>query len=575
MTRRTVTAARSATLEAAPVVHRVGRAVAADAAPLTLDVCVVPWGVPARVTDDGRTHYTETWGRGSLTPLEVVPVYSPHTPGRLERDGRRAIGRAHDFRDESTGLFATVTLIPSAGDYVDLARLFGSIDVSLEADVPAGASGVVARSAASPCPLTGLSLIPPPGRGAVPGAVAAARADADPPDDPPEDPDDPDDPDPTTPTGRAALAELVRAEVARSVTGRRRGGTAVTHPLARFANAAAMVTAARSGTAAEAAELSAAFTASYLWHREVEAMAQTAAGRAWVDEVTTENPGVVPPAWLTRVFGIIDRGRPSINVLGGSMNPGPSGMEVNWPFYDGDLTALVAQQLTEKTAINSVKVSFKKGSADLLTYAGGSDVSFQLARRSSPSYMALYDRTLQIGYGLTTENAFIDAVVAGATGAAVPWDLAADDDGAATRAAFFAASLAVRNATGIPATAVLVASDVFAALGGKAWLLPPQYGTQNVTGTAAASSLRINISGLEVTESPFMAAGKAVATNQEATGWFEVGPYLATADDVQKLGTDVAIWGMGAAGLFLPNGVVPFTVTLPPVVPLATSRSAK
>lgn len=568
----------------------VGRALPATG-PLELDVCVVPWDVPARVSDDGRTMYTESWSPGSLTPAAVVPVYTPHVPGQLHRDGRRPIGRAHSFRTEADGYYATVTLISSAGDYHELAALYDGLPVSLEATVPPAAAGsTVARSAAAPCELTGLSVLLPPGTGAFPGAVAAARADTDDPTRPRPDPDDPDPDDPddpedtdvtdtatTDPTatdaaGRAAIGELVRAEVARYGLAPA-GRTAPRGPLHRFDDWDALHVAARAATGETAAELSAAFAAGYQTYRAMERLAASGAvGRALVDQVTTDNPGLLPPSWITEVFGIVDRGRAGITALGGPRNPGPSGMTVNWPTYTGDLTAIVKQQLTEKTEINSVKVSFGKGAADLKTYAGGSDVSYQLQRRSTPSYMALYDRILQIAYGLTTEDVFDDALAAGTSAGTI--DLTTDDDGSTVKGALFAASHRVFVATGRPATVALAASDVYVALGAQPWLQPPMYGTQNVPGTAAASTLSINISGLSIVEAWGLPAGTLIVTNEEAAGWLEEGPYLATAEDVAKLGTDVAIWGMGAPAIFLPAGVVELTVTVPtpPIPPLAAAE---
>jgi hypothetical protein len=87
------------------------------------------------------------------------------------------------------------------------------------------------------------------------------------------------------------------------------------------------------------------------------------------------------------------------------------------------------------------------------------------------------------------------------------------------------------------------------------------YGTQNVPGTAAASTLRINISGLEIVEAVGMAAGNIVVSNPEAARWFEDGPFLVTAEDVAKLGTDAAIWGMGITGITVPTGVVKASAT--------------
>ena len=103
---------------------------------------------------------------------------------------------------------------------------------------------------------------------------------------------------------------------------------------------------------------------------------------------------------------------------------------------------------------------------------------------------------------------------------------------------------------------MLVSSDVFLAWGGITELVPQAYGTQNVAGTAQASTLTISVSGLTITEAPMAPAGTVLVTNEQAASWLEEGPFLATAEDVQKLGTDVAIWGMGVPGLFLSEGIV-------------------
>jgi hypothetical protein len=581
MTATTSAARAAATLDRAW--HTIARRadIADVAGDLTLRARIVPWNTPTTVTDDGRRFYTESWQPGSLTPDARVVLYDGHTPGAGDLGaaaGRRTpIGRVDDFADETDGLYGVLHLAATARgrDVYELARTLGFVDVSLEADVPPVDGDTVVRTAAAPCPLSGVAVILPPYSGAYPGAVATAvRAEADPDDDDEDDEatdDAGDGTDPAQPpASRSSVAEIVRTEMARYQGGRDRGRAAV-HPLARFDNFDDLHAAARTGRRAEAAELSAGFTAAYRQHRAIEAAARSVAGRVWVDQITTDNPGLIPPAWITEVFGIIDRGRAGITALGGPRSPGDSGMEVNWPYYDGNLTTIVAQQLVEKTEINSVKVSFKRGSEDLRTYAGGSDVSYQLQRRSSPSYMALYDRILQLAYGITTETAFDADLIAAAAGAHIALDLGADDDGSATRAALFAASYRVKIATGTPATAVLAAPDVFAALGGKAWLQAPQYGTQNVPGTTSAATLRINISGLEVVEAVGLTAGKAVVTNEQAASWLEAGPYLATAEDVNKLGTDVAIWGMGATGAFLPAGIVVIDATLA-AAPLAAAK---
>jgi hypothetical protein len=175
--------------------------------------------------------------------------------------------------------------------------------------------------------------------------------------------------------------------------------------------------------------------------------------------------------------------------------------------------------------------------------------------------MVLYDRILQIAYGLTTENVFDDALFAGAGASVVYNPATADTSATGLKAMLFAASSKVKAATGQPASVVLAAPDVFQIWGANPGLMPAAYGTQNVTGTAQASTLRINVSGLEVVEATSLASGQIIVTNELAAAWLEEGPFLVTADDVQKLGTDVAIWGMGVPALFVATGIVKTTLT--------------
>lgn len=546
----------------------------AAAAAGELDAVLIPWNDEREVTDDGRTVYRESWQPGSLVaPDGTATVYGMHvqTPRGLERGP--IVGIARNITAGPDGLTGTIHLGTDEGRRIhELATLGVRVAMSIEADVDAAApdgDGRVIRTAERPATLTGLATILPPQNPAYPGAlVTAVRAapdgdtDPDPATDDEEEKEDPDkenedvtDTDTTDTTetvGRAAVAELVRTEVARM--GLQRGGRApAVHPLARFSSAVEMLIAARTAPPAEQAEITRDFQQAYALHREI--------ARALVDQITPDNPGVLPPTWLSTVFGVVDSGRPGITAMGGPASAGDSGLDINWPYYDGDLTTLVGEQAVEKTDIVSVKVSFKRGTATLKTYAGGSDVSYQLQRRSSPSYMAAYNRLLQTSYGLITEMVFDAAILAGA-GATVVYDPSATDtDGAKFKAFLFSASAKVKKATGMPATAVLVSSDVYGRLGGQPWLQPPMYGTQNVPGTAAASTLKINVSGLDIVEAPGMAAGNLVVSNSEAARWFEDGPFLVTSEDVAKLGTDAAIWGMGTTGITIATGVVKASAT--------------
>jgi hypothetical protein len=154
---------------------------------------------------------------------------------------------------------------------------------------------------------------------------------------------------------------------------------------------------------------------------------------------------------------------------------------------------------------------------------------------------------------------FADALLAGGTASAVDYDLAGDTTGAKFRAAVFAASVEVEDATGSPASVVLVASDVFGKIGGWDLFTPAPYGTQNVPGTATASTLSVSVSGLPVVHDRNLAAGSIILTNSSAAAWIEEGPLFATAETPSKLGRDVAIYGYGVTAIYNALGVVKLT----------------
>lgn len=331
------------------------------------------------------------------------------------------------------------------------------------------------------------------------------------------------------------------------------GAGASAHPLSGFATFADYVLAGRSGDVSR--------------HRESLAL---------VDQVTANNPGVMQPSWLPTILGIIDRGRPAISAFGGPGSAGDSGMEVDWPYYDGGFMDLVAKQETEKTEVHSRRVDIKRGSAALETYAGASDISYQLLRRSSPSYREAYGRILAIGYGVATDVVFSAAIAdaAAANPDSARWDGTTLES---FTAALFDASTAVDDAAGVPASVVLASSDEFAKIGSLAGLVPPQYGTRNVEGTTSAATLRINISGIEITKARYLAPGVVIVSTPEAARWLEDGPFPIEADDVPKLGRDVGIWGMGATRLSVPGAIVGLAeeAVETPETPAETPAAAK
>ena len=282
--------------------------------------------------------------------------------------------------------------------------------------------------------------------------------------------------------------------------------------------------------------------------------------RALTDQITDNNPGVMPPTFIQDVKGIIDLGRRVITAMGSETAPA-AGMEINWPYYAGDLTAIVSQQATEKSEVNSVRIDLAKGTATLDTYSAASDISYQLLQRSSPAYLDAHNRIMAASYSAVTDRQFTDDLWNQGTGLQ-DYDYAADTDGSGFRQAIFEASVTVEDATGAPASAVFVSTEVFKSIGGWSTFQPEPYTVQNVSGVATASTLRVNVSGLQVIRAKWLDTGvayNAIVSNGAAAKWIEDGPRLATAENVGQLGRDVAIYGYAASGVYLPAGVVRVT----------------
>lgn len=285
--------------------------------------------------------------------------------------------------------------------------------------------------------------------------------------------------------------------------------------------------------------------------------------RAILDMVTGDVPEIVQPAWLTRIVGEMAQARAVVSAFGSDALPA-TGMVINYPTFDGNYAGFVGEQATQKTEVVSKKVALDTGTAAIKTYAGGADVAWQLIRRSAPSFMDFYRRVLAGSYALVTDTAFGAAIAGNANLGHV--DLVATPTAQQLHDAFVEASAKVDDATGTPATFALASSDKWLAIAKTAGLYPAPYGTNNVYGTAMASSLEVNVSGLPVRRAKNLPAGTILVSNGSTAKWSESGPSPAQQDVIAKLGTDVVLWGMGASRIELPAGIVELS-------PAAAARS--
>lgn len=276
------------------------------------------------------------------------------------------------------------------------------------------------------------------------------------------------------------------------------------------------------------------------------------ASRALADQLTTDNnAGVTTPGVVGDVRRLVDRGRPAITAFGGPRPLEGVGLSFTYPYYDGTLTDLVAEQTTQKTEIESAKVEIKGGSVTIKTYAGGSDIAYQLIRRSSPAYLDIYTRIILAAWAVVTNAAFVTALEGGSVTVDFAEAITAVD-ATELKGHLVDAAVAVDLATGTPAEFALAGTTAFKA---AAKLLNPGP-VFNAIGTMNLRQLEVNVGGLPIIHDPSVTAAKFIVSNREAAGWHEDGPFQATAEDVAKLGRNVAYWSLGAAAVYVPAAVV-------------------
>ena len=510
-----------------------------DPEPRTISGLAVPFGVPSAFPDSlSRAHYRFDGPPANLEDL--VDVVRGHDPDAV-------IGRlAAAWEPDETGMpgRARIFSTTAGNDALVEAREGVLTGFSLGAEIARfteDADGVRGVGAGD-YTVKHLGIVRGPAFTQSAGlTVAASREET---------------PAMTATATEPAVVELTTiAEIATEVRAMMAADAPARHPLAEFAS--------------ERAYLTAFFAA--VRDDDQERVKSLQAAFAVPDQITTDNPGVIPPGWRTDVKMNLDDRRPAIQGTGGAIGLPPAGMDSNWPYFAGDLDAIITAQAAEKTDLAGVKISILKGTAPIKTAGTVSDISYQLLLRSSPEYLSAYLAICRAAWARYTEAKYEAALFAGGTasGAAVP------TNAASFSAALFTMSSEVEDATGTPATVVGVAKDLWNALGGLPELFNPSYGTNNASGTSSAATLQINVNGLQVTRWPFLANGSIVATNGAAAKFAETGAMVASAEDVRKLGRDVAVWGMYEdAEIYFPAGVRKLTGVAPPL-PLATSTSKK
>jgi len=285
--------------------------------------------------------------------------------------------------------------------------------------------------------------------------------------------------------------------------------------------------------------------------------------RALDDQITDDNPGLVVPSWLRTIQGIVNYGRPGITAFGTAALPA-TGMTFNWPKVDGVVTPtdVVGLQSNQKTQIVSGVISFNSGTSTINTYAGGADISYQLIRRSDPAYLDAWSRVIAGAWAAVTEEAFLNAAASGSVYDQNDYDINADTTGGDLLERLFQASVDVETVTGQPAEFVLASTDFYKKLAAMSRIVPAYPGNMSMgAGNATANTLTVNVNGLRVIHARSLYAAYAnsdcfLVSNTLAAKWHEAGPFTVTAEDVAKLGQNVAVWSMGASAMNQQDGIV-------------------
>lgn len=256
------------------------------------------------------------------------------------------------------------------------------------------------------------------------------------------------------------------------------------------------------------------------------------------DVITTDNAGVVPPAYLTELIGVIDASRPFLATTRRLPTP-ESGMTLNVPVITQRPTAAV--QATEKSEVSSQKTIIGVEQFNAITIAGAGDLSIQIIKRSSPSFLNLWIELLAEAYAIEAEDQALQALFnsIGGVGAGTALNPEDMDLGAA----FVASFDAIRRP---PDTIWLSTEAVGEFIDAKASTTNQPLYPGLVASATAAGGISGVISGLRPVHVPALDAHGAYAIVGPSSGfaWAEDGTYTLQVDVPAKAGRDVALVGI-------------------------------
>jgi HK97 family phage major capsid protein len=268
--------------------------------------------------------------------------------------------------------------------------------------------------------------------------------------------------------------------------------------------------------------------------------------RALADVTTSGTPGLVPPQVTGDILGTWLGNRPAVDVMTKPNLP-PVGMEVQRP-HIGQHTDVGPH--TEKGPVVSQAFKLDLVKIPLESYAGGVDVSWELANRSSPSALDVIFSDLAGVYGRKSDEGAFGGVIANIT-QAVAWDGTAATLAAAITAA--AIQCATNGEENLFPDTVWLGLSAYGALAsltdGNGRPLFPYLNAQNAYGTADATGMISTVMGLRPAVDPYIAPDSFLVGPSDQVEFYETpgAPVQLSVVDVGVAGYNVGVIGMWAA----------------------------
>jgi HK97 family phage prohead protease/HK97 family phage major capsid protein len=276
--------------------------------------------------------------------------------------------------------------------------------------------------------------------------------------------------------------------------------------------------------------------------------------RALEELITTDNAGVVPDAISSELIGVIDPSRPFMNSTRRMETPA-SGLTLTVPVITQRPS--VAVQAAEKDQVSSTKTLITSTDFVAATYAGGGDISLQLLKRSSPSYLSLYLELLAEAYALTTEAAAVADIMAAGINSGGALDPEALALGSAWE--FSVGSSFKRGPDTIWMSSAAVSAFIDAKADGTNSPLYSQLSANFTAGGGVGGSIQ----GLRAVYVPAMdaTANDVLIGPSRGFAWAEDGTFVLQVDVPALAGRDVAMVGIVWFAAMYPAAFTAYSVS--------------